>query len=68
MDRGTKRIQCPVLVLWSKQGYIAQWYDVLSIWRHWADHVRGEAIEGSHYFAEDRPEATFNALYEFFTD
>jgi haloacetate dehalogenase len=65
-DRGLKRIECPVLVLWSSQGYVAKWYDVLSIWRDWADDVRGRAIDGSHYFAEETPEATFEALREFF--
>jgi len=29
--------------------------------------VRGEAIEGSHYFPEETPEATFKARHEFFT-
>jgi haloacetate dehalogenase len=65
-DRGIKRIQCPVLVLWSDQGDLPKWYDVLSIWRDWADDVRGEAIPGSHYFAEENPDATYKAMYEFF--
>jgi haloacetate dehalogenase len=66
-DRNVKRIQCPVLVLWSKEGYLNKWYDVLSVWRDWADDVRGEALDGSHYFAEETPEATFTALHDFFT-
>lgn len=66
-DRGIKRIQSPLLVLWSNQGYLAEWYDVLSIWRDWADDVRGESIEGSHYFAEENPETTYKILHEFFT-
>jgi haloacetate dehalogenase len=65
-DRGVKRIQCPTLVLWSKEGFVEKWYDVLSIWRDWAEDVRGEAVEGSHYFAEEMPEATYKALREFF--
>jgi haloacetate dehalogenase len=65
-DRSVRRIECPVLVLWSSEGYIAKWYDVLSIWRDWADDVRGRAIDGSHYFAEETPGATFEALREFF--
>lgn len=67
-DRGVKRIPCPVLVLWSKDGEITQWYDVLSVWRDWADDVRGEAIEGNHYFAEQTPEATYRALHKFFVE
>ena len=46
-DRGVKRIECPVLVLWSARGELAQWYDVLAIWRDWADDVCGRAIESS---------------------
>jgi haloacetate dehalogenase len=65
-ERGKKRISCPVLFLWSHEGYLAKWYDVLSIWRDWTDDVRGEAIEGSHYFAEEAPEATYRALHKFF--
>ena len=65
-DRGLKRIQCPVLVLWSDQGNLPKWYDVLSIWRDWADDVLGEAIKGSHYFAEENPEATYKAMDQFF--
>jgi haloacetate dehalogenase len=53
-------------VLWSKGGLVEKWYDVLSIWRDWADDVHGAAIEGSHYFAEESPETTFKALHEFF--
>ena len=64
-DRGVRRISCPVLVLWSQEGSVGQWYDVLSVWRDWANNVRGEAIEGSHYFAEEAPDATYRALYEF---
>jgi haloacetate dehalogenase len=66
-DRGVKRIQCPLLVLWSKKDFVAEWYDVLSVWRDWADDVRGEAIEGSHHFPEETPEATFRAMHQFFT-
>jgi len=65
-DRGIKRIQCPLLALWSQEGFVAKSYDVLSIWRDWADDVQGHAIEASHYFAEESPEATYKALHEFF--
>lgn len=66
-DRGRKHIACPLLVLWSAQGDLPKWYDMLSVWRDWAEDVRGEAIEGSHYFVEEMPEVTFNTLHTFFT-
>lgn len=65
-DRGTNRIQCPVLALWGGRGPLADWYDVLAIWRDWADDVRGSAIDSGHYLAEEAPEATATALQAFF--
>jgi haloacetate dehalogenase len=54
-------------VLWSQQGELPKWYDVLSIWRAWANDVRGKAIDSGHYLAEEAPEQTFEALHSFFT-
>jgi haloacetate dehalogenase len=65
-DRGAKRIECPVLVLWSKQGELETWYDVLAIWRDWANDVSGQAIDAGHYLAEEAPDQTFAALHAFF--
>jgi haloacetate dehalogenase len=65
-DRGARRIQCPVLALWGKRGPLAEWYDVLAIWRDWADDVRGHAIDSGHYLAEEAPDATATALRAFF--
>jgi haloacetate dehalogenase len=67
-DRGVKRIQCPLLVLWSQEGYLNEWYEVLSVWRDWADDVRGKAMEGNHYFAEQNPDATYQELYKFLAE
>jgi haloacetate dehalogenase len=66
-DRGRVRIQCPLLVLWSKHGELEQWYDVCAIWRDWADDVRGKSLDCGHYLAEEAPEETYTELYQFFT-
>jgi haloacetate dehalogenase len=50
-DRGRHRISCPVLVLWSDTGWIAGW-DPLTMWRTWADDVRGGPISAGHFLAE----------------
>jgi haloacetate dehalogenase len=65
-DRGRNQIGCPVLALWSAQGELARWYDVLAIWRQWTADVRGFAIDAGHYLAEEAPEATYTALRNFF--
>jgi haloacetate dehalogenase len=40
--------------------------DPLTIWREWANDVRGFAIDSGHYLPEENPEATAKALIEFF--
>src|SRR5579859_360474 len=61
-----RRIQCPVLALWAGRGQLGQWYDVLGVWRDWADDVRGGPIDSGHYLAEEAPDATLAALRAFF--
>ena len=39
--REGRRITCPVLALWGRQGYLEEWYEVLGIWRGWT--TRSEA-------------------------
>ena len=63
-----RRIGCPVLVLWGKQGRLQEWYDTLAVWREWAADVRGRALECGHYLAEERPEETTVELVSFFTN
>jgi haloacetate dehalogenase len=65
-DRGAgKRIQCPVLVLWGAGGALPRWYDVLEVWRGWADDLRGHALDCGHYLPEEAPEDTLAALQTF---
>ena len=42
-----------------------RWYDVLAVWRDWADAVEGRAIDCGHYLAEEKPEETLAALLPF---
>lgn len=65
-DRGRKKIGCPVLVLWGRQGKVDEWYDVLAIWRDWANDARGRALDCGHYLAEEAPEETLAELSGFF--
>ncbi len=65
-DGGKKRIECPVLTLWSRRGELEEWYDVLAIWRDWADDVRGRSLDCGHYLAEEAPDETYAELHAFF--
>ncbi len=65
-----RRITSPVLVLWSSQGVLATWYvdqgGPLSLWKQWANNVRGTALDAGHFFPEEVPEETATALQSFF--
>jgi haloacetate dehalogenase len=67
-DRGRKKIAAPLLALWAGRGEVGKWYDVLSVWRDWADDVRGGPIDSGHFMAEEAPDATYEALWSFFAD
>lgn len=62
------RITCPVLALWGARGNLPGWYDVLEVWRGWADDVRGHALDCGHYLPEEAPEATLHALRAFLSE
>jgi len=62
----TRRIACPVLALWGARWHLEDWYDVLAIWREWADDVTGRALDSGHYLVEERPDDTLAELRAFF--
>jgi haloacetate dehalogenase len=64
-DRGTRRIGCPTLVLWSHSGPVASWYQPLDVWNAWADDVRGGPVAAGHFLPEEAPAETTRRLTEF---
>ena len=60
-----RKLTCPVLCLWGKQGFVGQKYDVIAEWSVWSDHVSGAFIDCGHYLPEESPEATYEALIDF---
>ena len=61
-----RRIACPVLALWGARWHLEDWYDVLAVWREWADDVRGRALDCGHYLPEEAPVQTAAELRAFF--
>ena len=61
-----RKIDAPLLVLWSGKGLVGSAYDPLACWRERAADVRGFAIECGHFIAEEKPDETIQALREFF--
>jgi haloacetate dehalogenase len=66
-DRGRRKIAAPLLALWAARGSLPGWYDVLAVWRDWADDIRGGPIHSGHFMAEEAPDETYAALRAFFT-
>ena len=61
-----RKIAAPLLALWGAKGIPAAGEDPLSVWRRWADDVRGAGIEAGHFLPEEAPEETAKALLDFF--
>jgi haloacetate dehalogenase len=67
-----RKIACPLLALWSGTGALASWYEAdggpLTLWSRWADDVRGEAVEGGHFFPEEHPRKTAERIRNFLAE
>lgn len=67
-DYGKRRIACPVLALWGQRGFAKgndDSDDPLTVWRQWADDVRGHGIRCGHFLPEEAPVETRAAIEEF---
>jgi haloacetate dehalogenase len=64
-----RRIACPTLALWSGRGALSSWYadmgGPLALWRELADDVQGHQMDGGHFFPEELPAETAEALEGF---
>ena len=61
-----RRLNCPVLVLWSLRDDLEELYgDVLAVWRPWAPDLRGRGLDCGHHMAEEAPEELARELTEF---
>jgi haloacetate dehalogenase len=61
-----RKLKMPVLALWGDIGFVGKTYDVVAEWRKVAETVRGHAIPGGHFLAEESPDETLAALRTFF--
>ncbi len=63
-----RKLTCPVLALWGEKGIVEQGYDVLSVWRDYAEDLRGGAVpDAGHFLVEEQPGRTLAELLEFLT-
>ena len=64
MEAG-RRIDVPLLALWGGAGIAQSGETPLDVWRRWASDVRGAAISGGHFVAEENPEELLDILLPF---
>ncbi len=62
-----RKIDCPLLALWGAEGLVQRKYRVLDVWREFARHVQGRALECGHFLPEEAPDAVIKELVAFFT-
>jgi haloacetate dehalogenase len=66
-----RRIVCPLLALWSARGALDTWYveesGPIALWRTWCDEVQGRPLDAGHFFPEEIPAETTEALNRFFS-
>jgi haloacetate dehalogenase len=65
-----RRMTCPLLALWSAEGPLGTWYveagGPMTLWRTWTDRVQGHPLNAGHFFPEELPDQTAEALSRFF--
>lgn len=63
-DQGRK-VTCPMLALWAEKGLMHKKYDVVAVWRDYAEQVSGKALPSGHFLPEEVPAETLAALRTF---
>lgn len=66
-DEGRK-LACQLLALWGQHGVIGKCFDAVALWRQRASDVRGHALPGGHYLAEEFPQLVAQEFLSFFGD
>jgi haloacetate dehalogenase len=64
-EDGSKKVTCPLLVLWGERGSVGRLEPVMEIWREKAVNVTGRALAAGHFLPEEVPEETLSALLGF---
>ena len=62
-----KKLKMPILTLWAKHGVIETCFNGLNLWRMRAKKVEGEALDATHYMAEEIPEQVAARMSDFYS-
>lgn len=62
-----RRVTCPSLVLYGADGAMARAFDVPATWQDRLSDMQASGIPGGHFFIDQSPEQTAQALLDFLT-
>ncbi|APE43689.1 alpha/beta hydrolase [Sulfitobacter alexandrii] len=60
-----RRLSCPALVMWGKDGVMGRRYDVPATWADRLENMRAREMPGGHFFVDEHPAETGAALLDF---
>ena len=60
-----KKIECPMLILWSEKGPFHRMYNVLQTWQERSVHAQGHAMPTGHFLPEQMPDELTQELRTF---
>lgn len=52
----SRKVQCPLLVLWAERGPFHHMYNVLETWQDRAEEVSGKVLQAGHFLPEQIPQ------------
>jgi haloacetate dehalogenase len=63
----SRKLACPLLVLWGKHGTIERCFKPLADWAERAESVQGRTLDCGHYLPEEAPAELLDELVTFFS-
>jgi len=60
-----RSVDCPVLLLYGRDGAMARLYDIPAQWRPRCPQLQAQGLPGGHFFVDQHPDATARHLLEF---
>ncbi len=67
-EKAGRKIGCPLLALWGKNGVIERLFKPLDDWAKVATDVRGHALPAGHYLAEEVSDLVYTEFMNFFSE
>lgn len=62
------KVRCDMLVLWGERGVVNRLFDPMALWQaQCSGLVTGHAMPSGHFIPEEQPQATAEALLQFFS-